>query len=77
MLKIKLVRTGRKNLSFYRIVVAEGKSKVSGRVVELLGSYDPHDPKNQLIINKQSYTDWLAKGAQPTLTVKQLVKKLS
>lgn len=77
MLKIKLTRTGRKNLSFFRIVVAPDKSKISGRVVDTLGSYDPHHPKNQLIINKKSYTDWLTKGAQPTQTVKQLVKKLS
>ena len=77
MLKIKLTRTGRKNLAQFRVVVAEARSKISGRVVENLGSYNPHDPENKLIINQKSYNHWLTKGAQPTQTIRQLVAKLS
>lgn len=75
MLKIKLSRTGRKNLASYRLVVAEKRSKMKGRVVDSLGSYNPHDPENKLIIDQQKYADWLKKGAQPTDTVRLLVTK--
>ena len=75
MLKIKLARTGRKNEPHYRVVVVEARSKLSGKNVEVLGSYDPTDPKNQLLIDKNRYTDWLKLGAQPTQTVRQLVAK--
>jgi small subunit ribosomal protein S16 len=75
MLKIKLSRQGRKNLAFYRIVVTEGKSKLSGKTVDILGHYNPQDVDNTLIINKDRYQDWLNKGAQPTDTIRQLVAK--
>lgn len=74
MLKIKLQPTGKKHQRFYRIVVAEGKSKLSGKVIDTLGSYNPHDPKNLIEINKENYKLWLNKGAQPTATIRQLVK---
>lgn len=76
MLKIKLTRTGRKNQAQYRIVVAEAKSKITGSSV-VLGSYNPASTDNKIIINQQEYANWLSKGAQPTDTVRQLVKKLS
>lgn len=74
MLKIKLQPTGRKNLRSYRIVVAEGKSKLSGKVIDTLGSYNPHDVDNKVTLNKENYQSWLNKGAQPTDTVRKLVK---
>jgi small subunit ribosomal protein S16 len=43
MLKIKLQPTGKRHQRFYRIVVAEGKSKLSGKVIDTLGTYNPHD----------------------------------
>jgi small subunit ribosomal protein S16 len=74
MLKIKLQPTGKRHQRFYRIVVAEGKSKLSGKVIDTLGTYNPHDPQNVIEINKESYQSWLAKGAQPTDTIRKLVK---
>ena len=77
MLKIKLSRTGRKNQAQYRVIVTESRTKLNGRNVAVLGSYNPSDKENKLIINKSIYTDWLKKGAQPTETIRQLAKKLS
>jgi small subunit ribosomal protein S16 len=74
MLKIKLQPTGKKNQRFYRIVVAEQKSKLSGKVIEILGTYNPHDTENKIEINKENYQLWLTKGAQPTDTIRKLVK---
>lgn len=74
MLKIKLQPTGKRHQRTYRIVVAEGKSKLSGKIVELLGSYNPHDPENKVSIDRDNYQSWLNKGAQPTDTVRKLVK---
>ncbi len=74
MLKIKLQPTGKKHQRTYRIVVAEGKSKLSGKVIDSIGNYNPHDPENKITFNKDLYAAWLAKGAQPTDTIKNLVK---
>jgi small subunit ribosomal protein S16 len=74
MLKIKLQPTGKRHQRFYRIVVAEGKSKLSGNVIDTLGTYNPHDPENKIEINKENYQLWLNKGAQPTDTIRKLVK---
>ena len=74
MLKIKLQPTGKKHQRYYRIVVAEGKSKLVGKVIEILGTYNPHDPENRIEINKENYQSWLSKGAQPTDTIRKLVK---
>lgn len=74
MLKIKLQPTGKRHQRFYRIVVAEGKSKLSGTVIDTLGTYNPHDPENKVELNKENYQSWLNKGAQPTDTIRKLVK---
>jgi small subunit ribosomal protein S16 len=74
MLKIKLQPTGKKHQRTYRIVVAEGKSKLSGKVIDIVGNYNPHDINNKISLNKENYQSWLAKGAQPTDTIKNLVK---
>jgi small subunit ribosomal protein S16 len=75
MLKIKLQPTGKRHQRSYRIVVAEGKSKLSGKVIDSIGSYNPHDPENKIQINKENYQSWLAKGAQPTDTIRKLFNK--
>ena len=77
MLKIKLQPTGKRHQKYYRIVVAEDKSKLSGTVVASIGTYNPADPKNQIEINKTDYQLWLGKGAQPTDTVRKLFEKIS
>jgi len=72
MLKIKLQPTGKRNQRLFRIVVANDRSKLSGRYIALLGHYDPHDPKNKITIDKKLYHSWINKGAQPTNTIRQL-----
>ncbi len=74
MLKIKLQPTGKKHQRSYRIVVADGKSKLSGTVLDTLGTYNPHETENKITINKDSYESWLNKGAQPTDTIRKLIK---
>lgn len=75
MLKIKLSRTGRRQQANYRVVVVEAKSKATGKSVEILGSYNPKDPQNTLLIDRNRYDQWLKKGAQPTDTIRQLIIK--
>lgn len=74
MLKIKLQPTGKRHQRYYRIVVAQDKSKLSGNVVDILGSYNPHDEKNTITVDKNNYQSWISKGAQPTNTIKNLIK---
>jgi small subunit ribosomal protein S16 len=75
MLKIKLSPTGKIHHRYYRVVVAEGKSKLTGKYIALLGNYDPHNADNKLTLNKKLYQEWIAKGAQPTKTIINLVNK--
>jgi small subunit ribosomal protein S16 len=77
MLKIKLTRTGKRNQPSYRVIVAEARSKNNGKFVDWLGFYNPLTKPKTLKINRQSYLKWVAKGAQPTLTVKRLFKTLA
>ena len=73
MLKIKLQPTGKKHQRLFRIVVAPERSKLTGKYIDILGHYDPKHPKNKVTINRSLYNDWLAKGAQPTDTIRKLV----
>jgi len=75
MLKIKLVPTGKRNFRQYRIVVQEDREKLTGNIIEHLGSFNPHQVSDPLVINKDSYLSWVKKGAQPTKTVLSLVNK--
>ena len=75
MLKIKLVRTGKKNQPSYRIIVAKRRSKVNGKYVAQLGYYNPLTKPTTIKINQEAYQSWLNKGAQPTATVRKLAQK--
>ena len=74
MLKIKLQPTGKKHQRFYRIVVAEDRSKLSGQVLDTLGTYNPHETENKILVDQESYQSWQKKGAQPTETLRKLIK---
>lgn len=76
MLRIKLSPIGKINHRQYRVVVAEDREKLTGNIIEQLGSYNPHATADQFKINKELYQSWLAKGAQPTDTVRSLVGKI-
>ncbi len=76
MLRIKLTPVGKINHRQYRIVVAPDREKLTGNIVEQLGTFNPHAAADQFKIDRDLYQSWLKKGAQPTQTVKSLVAKL-
>ncbi len=77
MVKIRLKRFGSKKKPVYRIVVMEAKDRRDGRTIEEIGFYDPRSAELNLKVNVESAKNWLKNGAQPTDTVKSLLKKAS
>ncbi len=75
MVKIRLKRTGAKKSPCYRVVVADERSPRDGRFIEEIGFYNPLTNPAEVKINAESAKKWLANGAQPTETVKTLLKK--
>ncbi len=73
--KIRLKRMGAKKAPFYRIVVADSRSPRDGRFIEEIGYFNPCSEPNELSINKEAVEKWLSCGAQPTETVRSLIKK--
>lgn len=73
--KIRLRRMGAKKASFYRIVVADSRYPRDGRFIEELGYYDPTKEPSVLKVDDEKAKSWIANGAQPTDTVKALLKK--
>ncbi|HQM15870.1 MAG TPA: 30S ribosomal protein S16 [Candidatus Woesebacteria bacterium] len=74
MLKIKLVRFGKRNQPYFRIVVNEARDKRDGSYVEMIGYYIPSRTPKVLELDVKKYQAWLTKGAQPTETVAYLAK---
>ena len=75
MVKIRLRRMGAKKAPFYRIVVADSRSPRDGRFIEEIGTYDPLSESNSLHVDLERAKYWIANGAQPTDTVRGLLKK--
>ena len=75
MLKIRLRRMGAKKAPFYRIVVADSRAPRDGAFVEELGYYNPLSNPVELTVNNEHAPEWIKKGAQPTDTVRALLKK--
>lgn len=73
--KIRLRRMGARNNPFYRVVVADSRSPRDGRFIEELGYYDPKSDPAVIKIDKEKAEEWIKKGAQPTDTIKRLLKK--
>ena len=73
--KIRLRRMGAKKAPFYRVVVADSRYPRDGRFIEEFGTYDPMKSEDNIKINEEAAQKWLANGAQPTDTVKDLFKK--
>ncbi len=73
--KIRLRRMGAKKAPFYRIVVADSRYPRDGRFIEELGYYDPTKSPSVLKVDDEKTKSWIANGAQPTDTVKALLKK--
>lgn len=74
MIKIKLVRFGRKKKPSFRIVVAEERSKVTGRIIEYIGYYNPQEVPPKIKIKEEALKKWLSLGTQPTPSVRKLLK---
>ena len=73
--KIRLRRMGAKKAPFYRVVVADSRSPRDGRFIEELGTYDPTVEPPALKVDADKVKQWMANGAQPTETVRVLLKK--
>lgn len=73
--KIRLRRMGAKKAPFYRIVVADSRYPRDGRFIEELGYYDPTKEPSVLKVDDEKAKSWIANGAQPTDTVKAILKK--
>ena len=73
--KIRLRRMGQKKAPFYRVVVADSRFPRDGRFIEEIGYYNPGTNPAEIKIDNEKAQKWIANGAQPTETVKALLKK--
>ena len=73
--KIRLRRMGAKKAPFYRIVVADSRYPRDGRFIEEIGTYNPVVSPVEIKVDAEKAKQWIANGAQPTDTVKALLKK--
>jgi len=74
-LTIRLTRMGCKKRPFYRVVVLERASRRDGRPLEFLGHYNPMTDPAEIVIDKENYEKWTKLGAEPSATVRSLVKQ--
>ncbi|MBO5973721.1 MAG: 30S ribosomal protein S16 [Clostridia bacterium] len=75
MVKIRLRRMGAKKAPFYRIVVADSRFPRDGRFIEELGTYNPLKEPAEIKVDAERAQAWIKDGAQPTDTVRSLLKK--
>ena len=73
--KIRLMRMGRKKRPFYRIVVADSRTRRDGAFIEIIGTYNPLPNETELKIDEEKAMYWLNNGAQPTETVRNILSK--
>jgi small subunit ribosomal protein S16 len=72
---IRLRREGAKNRPYYKVVVADRRSPRDGKFIETIGTYDPKKPGQNSRLNIDRVEYWISKGAQPSDTVRSLIKK--
>lgn len=73
--KIRLRRTGRKKQPLFRIVIADSRSPRDGKFIEVVGQYAPRQGENALNLRADRVNHWLDNGAQPTDTVRSLLRR--
>lgn len=73
--RIRLTRVGATKQPTYRLVVADSRSARDGRAIDTIGHYNPRTEPIELVIDEAKAKDWLSKGAQPSDTVKRLLKQ--
>ena len=74
MVKIRLRRMGAKKAPYYRIIVADSRSPRDGRCIEEIGTYNPLTQPATITVDGEKAQQWIKNGAQPTDTVKKLLK---
>ena len=72
--KIRLARVGSKKNPIYRVVVADSRSPRDGKFIEIVGRYNPQTQPSTIEIDEAKVRDWMSKGAQPTDSVRRLMK---
>jgi small subunit ribosomal protein S16 len=72
--RIRLTRVGARNNPIWRVVAADQRSPRDGRFIEVLGHYNPQTEPSTIVIDEERTRKWLAQGAQPSGTVKKLLK---
>ncbi|MCB1564021.1 MAG: 30S ribosomal protein S16, partial [Alphaproteobacteria bacterium] len=72
--KLRLQRKGRKKAPFYHIVAADARAPRDGRYIEKLGTYNPLTIPATIVLDRERAYDWLMKGAQPTDTVRAILR---
>ncbi|MBL6469619.1 MAG: 30S ribosomal protein S16 [Mogibacterium sp.] len=75
MVKIRLKRMGAHKRPFYRVVVADSRTPRDGRFIEEIGTYNPLKDPAEIKIDAEKAQKWISNGAQPTDTVRALLKK--
>ena len=75
MVKIRLQRVGAKKAPYYHIVVADSRTARNGKIIEQIGTLDPMTKPEKICIDKEKADKWIKNGAQPTDTVRALIKK--
>ncbi len=75
MVRIRLRRVGRKKQPIYRIVVADSQSPRDGRFIEIIGNYSPRQGENAIDLKTERANYWLDNGAQPSDTVRSLLRR--
>ena len=74
--KIRLNRMGAKKRPYYRLVVADSRSPRDGRFVEIIGHYNPLTDPAEIVVDKEKAALWLERGAQPSDTVRRLLRQV-
>lgn len=74
MVKLRLTRMGAKKRPFYRVIAADSRTRRDGPFLEIIGTYNPLTEPSEVKINSERAKYWLSHGAQPTPTVKKLLK---
>jgi len=75
VVRIRLLRTGKRKQPSYRVVVADQRASRDGRFVEILGQYNPLTNPSQIKIDEERALHWLSKGAQPSESATALLKR--
>lgn len=75
--RVRLTRVGSKKNPIWRVVVSDQRSPRDGRFIETIGHYNPQTDPSTIVIDEERFQHWVARGAQPTNTVKQLVRAQS